>query len=146
MTDQAMTLADVNIYLAALRSDHPAHLRCSSWLKSELTKRDQLAVSTQVLSCVIRITTNARFLRQSSTLKEAFAFSNAVLENPNATIIAPGRSHWKIFEQISNESDLRGGIISDAWFAALAIEHHCTWVTLDKDFARFKSLRWQLLL
>lgn len=59
--------------------------------------------------------------------------------------ISPGRTHWEIFEHISDQADLRGEIISDAWFAALAIEHHCIWVTLDKDFARFKGLRWSFL-
>ena len=32
-----------------------------------------------------------------------------------------------------------------AWFAALAIEHGCEWVTLDRDFERFPGLRWRLL-
>ena len=32
-----------------------------------------------------------------------------------------------------------------AWYAALAIEHDCTWVTLDRDFARFPGLDWNLL-
>jgi predicted nucleic acid-binding protein len=30
----------------------------------------------------------------------------------------------------------------DAYFAALAIEFGCEWITLDRDFARFKGLRW----
>lgn len=141
MTHSTMTLADVNVYLAAMRRDHPDHIRCSSWLKLELAKPDQLAVSTQVLSSVIRITTNNRFFHRASSLNEAFVFSNAILNHPNSTIIAPGRKHWEIFEQISKEAALRGAVISDAWFAALAIEHHCTWVTLDGDFARFKGLR-----
>jgi len=127
-----------------MRSDHPDHARCSSWVKSELIKPDQLAVSTQVLSSVIRITTNARFFRRSSSLEEAFRFSNAILNHPNSTVIAPGRTHWEIFEKTSREATLRGSVISDAWFAALAIEHHCTWVTLDADFSRFKGLQWKL--
>jgi predicted nucleic acid-binding protein len=38
---------------------------------------------------------------------------------------------------------LRGPRIADAWFAALAIEWGCEWVTLDRDFARFPSLKWR---
>jgi hypothetical protein len=33
--------------------------------------------------------------------------------------------------------------ISDAWFAALPIEHGCVWVTYDHDYARFPELDWR---
>ncbi|KAA8957662.1 MAG: type II toxin-antitoxin system VapC family toxin, partial [Mycobacterium sp.] len=33
----------------------------------------------------------------------------------------------------------------DAVLVALAVEHHCTVVTLDRDFARFASVRHILL-
>jgi predicted nucleic acid-binding protein len=31
---------------------------------------------------------------------------------------------------------------SDAWFAALAIEWDCEWITFDRDYARFPGLKW----
>jgi uncharacterized protein len=34
--------------------------------------------------------------------------------------------------------------ITDAWFAALAIEWGCDCFTLDPDFARFPGLKWQV--
>jgi uncharacterized protein len=37
----------------------------------------------------------------------------------------------------------RGPRVSDGWFAALAIEHGCTFVTFDRDFACFPGLRWE---
>jgi hypothetical protein len=33
--------------------------------------------------------------------------------------------------------------VTDAWFAALAIESGCDWITLDRDFARFPGLNWR---
>jgi predicted nucleic acid-binding protein len=32
------------------------------------------------------------------------------------------------------------GIVTDAWFAALAIEWDCEWVTFGRDYARFPGL------
>jgi predicted nucleic acid-binding protein len=32
-------------------------------------------------------------------------------------------------------------MVTDAWFAALALEHGCEWITLDRDFKRFPELR-----
>jgi predicted nucleic acid-binding protein len=34
--------------------------------------------------------------------------------------------------------------VTDAWYAALAIEWGCEWVTLDRDYARFPGLRWRV--
>jgi uncharacterized protein len=36
-----------------------------------------------------------------------------------------------------------GNLVQDAWFAALAIESGCEWITTDRDFARFDGLQWR---
>ncbi len=40
--------------------------------------------------------------------------------------------------------DARGNLMPDVWFAALAIESGCEWITFDRDFARFPGLRWRV--
>lgn len=42
------------------------------------------------------------------------------------------------------ETSTRGPRVTDAWFAALAIEHGCEWITMDRDFARFPGLKWSV--
>ena len=37
----------------------------------------------------------------------------------------------------------RADLVSDPWFAALAIESGCEWIPLDRDCARFPRLRWR---
>lgn len=61
----------------------------------------------------------------------------------NAVIVTPGPRHWNLFRHLLEESGAIGSLISDAWYAALAIEHGCEWITDDADFARFPSLRWR---
>jgi predicted nucleic acid-binding protein len=58
--------------------------------------------------------------------------------------LEPGRSHWLLFTRLCREAKISGPLVTDAWFAALAIEHGCQWITLDRDFARFPGLRWSL--
>lgn len=36
-----------------------------------------------------------------------------------------------------------GPRVTDAWFAALAIEWGCEWITFDRDDARFPGLKWR---
>src|ERR1700755_878024 len=59
-------------------------------------------------------------------------------------VVEPGEKHWDIFKRLCIESDTRGSRVTDAWFAALAIEWGCEWITLDRDYARFPGLKWQL--
>jgi predicted nucleic acid-binding protein len=45
---------------------------------------------------------------------------------------------------LCSEADIRGPRVTDAWFAALAIEWGCEWITLDRDYARFPGLKWSV--
>ncbi len=54
-----------------------------------------------------------------------------------------GPRHWPLFLQLLIESEAIGNLISDAWYAALAIEHGCEWITDDADFTRVPILRWR---
>ena len=53
-----------------------------------------------------------------------------------------GSSRNILVTRLYRDAETRGNLIPDAWFAALAIESGCEWITLDRDFARFKELRW----
>jgi predicted nucleic acid-binding protein len=55
----------------------------------------------------------------------------------------PGVRHWSIFADLCRASNARGNLVQDAWFAALAIESGCEWITLDRDYAKFPELRWR---
>ena len=39
------------------------------------------------------------------------------------------------------DADARGNLVPDAWYAALAVESGCEWVTLDRDYAPFPELK-----
>jgi predicted nucleic acid-binding protein len=49
----------------------------------------------------------------------------------------------QLFLFFISKSQLTGNLVSDAWFAALAIESGCEWITTDGDYARFKGLNWR---
>ena len=48
-----------------------------------------------------------------------------------------------LFERLCREDAAVGDLAADAYIAALALEHDCELVTLDRDFARFRELRWR---
>jgi len=140
-----VTLADVNVLLSAFRADSTAHERCRSWLNSVVNGESRYGISTHALSGVVRIATHSRVFARPSELKEVLAFCITVMAPAHCVLVQPGTRHWSIFCRLCEEADARGNRVPDAWFAALAIESGCEWITLDRDYARFSALRWRSL-
>ena len=91
----------------------------------------------------MRITTHRRVFAQSSRLEDVLKFSTVLLQQPHCQIVQPGPRHWDIFCDLCRRSETSGNLVQDAWFAALAMEAGCDWITTDRDFARFEGLRWR---
>jgi toxin-antitoxin system PIN domain toxin len=139
-----MILPDVNVLIYAFRKDVPQHAVCRPWLTNLVESDARFGLSPLALSVVVRITTNPRVYRMPSSLEEAFGFCDNLVAQPNCQIVEPGERHWDIFERLCIETETRGARVSDAWFAALAIEWGCEWITLDRDYARFPGLKMQV--
>ncbi len=139
-----MILADVNVLVHAFRSDASDHMTCRRWLDSVINGEARYGMSPQVLSAVVRITTHPRVFVRPSGLNEVLEFCDVLLGQPHCVVIQPGERHWRIFTRLCIEADARGNLAPDAWFAALAIESGCEWISLDRDYARFPGLQWSL--
>lgn len=139
-----MKLPDVDVLVQAFRSDTPSHQRCRAWLEAAINGPANLGMSPLVLSGVIRVATHPRVFVKPSTVRESLAFAEFLLKPPAVVIVEPGDRHWSIFTGLCRGVEAKGNLVPDAWFAALAIESGCEWVTLDRDFARFDDLQWSV--
>lgn len=139
-----MIVPDVNIMLYAFRPDLPEHTRHKALLDEVINGQDAYGMSPQALSTVIRITTQPKILTLPTGLASALDFASTVLHQPNCQIIEPGPRHWNIFTDLCRTPDAKGNLVQDAWFAALATESGCEWITNDRDYARFPGLKWRV--
>ena len=138
-----MVLADVNVLVYAHREDTEHHLACRNWLESTINGEERYGVSELVLSGFVRITTHPKVFASPSPLTLALEFAEQVREQANAMLIEPGERHWSIFRRLCVEAKAKGNLVPDAYFAALAIEGGCEWITTDRDYSRFPGLRWR---
>ena len=138
-----MILPDVNVVIYAHRQDAPIIRHFRAWLEDVVSADESFAMSELVLSGFVRIVTNPRIFRPPSSAEAAFTFCEQLLAQPGCVPVRPGPRHWGIFARLCRESGARGPLVPDAYFAALAIEAGCEWITTDRDFARFKGLRWR---
>lgn len=90
----------------------------------------------------IRVVTHRRILPKPLAASDVLDFLDVLRSSPLVADVSPGRHHGGIFRDLCVAADVRGNLVPDAWLAALAIEHRATVATFDRDFARFKGLRW----
>ena len=138
-----MQLADVNVLINAFRPEASDHDRYRGWLEQLIAGDQRYAVSELVLSDVIRILTDERIYDRPETIETALRYTEFLKNQPHCVAVHPGPRHWQIFSRLCVEGEIRGTGVSDAYHAALAIEHGCEWISADKQFARFRGLRWR---
>jgi hypothetical protein len=136
-------LPDLNVLIAAHRSDSPLHERCRDWLKGAYAGEEPFGVCAPVLIGLVRILTHPKVFSPPDTHQQASSFVRSLLGHPNALLLNPGRDHVRLFEDLCNAADARGDLVTDAYLAALAVETGATLVSADRDFARFPGLRWR---
>jgi len=136
-------IPDVNVLVGAFRADAPRHEDLRAWLEGAVAGVEVVGLTDAVLGGVARVLTHPRIFARPSTLGEALAHVSALRTADGVARVVPGLRHWEVVEALCRAADARGNLVADAQHAAVAIEHGATWVTLDRDFARFPGLTWR---
>ncbi|HET8928326.1 MAG TPA: TA system VapC family ribonuclease toxin [Microbacterium sp.] len=139
-----MKIPDVNILVAVYRDDDPRHPQLVDWLRATLGAGERILLTPAVVSGFVRVVSNFRIFSAPMGPDEAATKIDTLLGSRLVSWAMPGPRHWQIFSRLCRDADAHGNIVSDAAIAAVAIEHSATLVTLDRDFARFPQLRWEL--
>jgi uncharacterized protein len=138
-----MILLDVNVLVYAHREDAARHVEFRRWLEASLDSPSGCAVSELVLSGCLRVLTHPRVFDPPTPLPRAIEYVTMLRDHPRLTVLTPGPRHWELFLDLCRRAEARGNLVSDAYHAALAIETGSEWITTDRDYARFPSLRWR---
>lgn len=138
-----MILVDANLLLYAVDNASRYHARARSWWDDQLSGHAPVGLAWQVLTAFIRIGTNPRLLQRPLSLEEAAEQIQSWLDQPCTRIVRPSESHWTVFQRLLLEGQATANLAMDAHLAALAIEHGCTLMSADADFARFPKLKWR---
>ncbi len=137
-----MILVDANILLYAEDSLSPFHQKALKWWDDQLSGSEPVCLCWTVLSAFIRIGTNPRVFEYPLSLEQALVRIQGWFDQPCTRIIRPTEHHWTTFQQMLNDGQAVANLVTDAYVAALALEHGCTVASTDADFARFPKLKW----
>jgi toxin-antitoxin system PIN domain toxin len=138
-----MILLDVNVLVYAHRHDAPDHAKYREWLAEALNSGSACGLSDLVLASVVRIVSHPRIFPDPTPISIALEYVNQLRQHDGCVLVSPGEHHWQIFTRLCKAAGAKGNLVSDAFFAALAMESGAEWVTADRDYARFPGLRWR---
>jgi toxin-antitoxin system PIN domain toxin len=136
-------MPDVNVLVAAYRDDAPQHELARTWLETAVNAGEPVGLSDAVVTGYVRVVTHPRIFTRPTPLATALGHVRALLNASGTLRVLPGRRHWEVVEELCTAADARGNLVADAAHAATAIEAGATWVSFDRDFARFSRLSWR---
>jgi uncharacterized protein len=138
-----MRCLDVNVLVNAFRIDTPEHRRYEQLLTEWANESEPLGLPDVTLTGYLRIVTNRRIFAVPTTADVAWSDVRSLLAAPAALMLRPGPTHWSTFERLAHDIDANGADLPDAYVAAYAVDNNATFISADRGFARFVSLRWQ---
>lgn len=133
-----MTAPDLNVLIAASRSDHQHHQPASSWLSqaiAECAVGGTIELLPMVVAGFLRVTTNRKAFLTPTPIVDAIAFVDALLAIPGVEIPELGRE-WPTLRQLCADHNLAANDIPDAWIAAAVRTLGSHLVTFDRGFGR----------
>jgi toxin-antitoxin system PIN domain toxin len=138
-----MKLVDVNILAYVVNRQDDRHQTVLAWWTQALRGSEALALPWVVISGFLRISTHPRVFPNPLSTTQALERVQSWLDHPTIGIISESDDHWPILHQLIRDSGITGKTITDAHLAAMAMSRRATLVSCDRDFARFRQLRWE---
>jgi uncharacterized protein len=129
---------DLNVLLAASRTDHPQHGPALAWLEQALAEcatGGSIEILPMVAAGLLRLATNPRVFAAPMPVVAAIEFIDSLLAIPGVDMPELGRE-WPTLRQLSRDHSLAANDITDAWIAAAVRTLGSHLVTFDRGFTR----------
>lgn len=129
---------DVNVLIAASRSDHPHHKIAFAVLSEAVAAcadGASLKLMPMVVASFLRLVTNPKIFVHPTPVQDALGFVDALVAVPGIEMPSLG-AEWPIFHQLCVEKQLTANDIPDAWLAAAVTQLGEHLITFDTDFKK----------
>lgn len=129
---------DVNVLVAASRSDHPHHAVARDWLEAAIGATrtgSSLTLMPMVLASFLRLVTSPKIFLLATPVEDAVAFIDALMASPGVHL-APLGPEWAKLRQLCLDKRLGGNDLPDAWLSAAVVHLGEHLVSFDRDFRK----------
>jgi toxin-antitoxin system PIN domain toxin len=129
---------DVNVLIAASRSDHPHHKRALAWLNEAIAAcadGASVRLMPMVVASYLRLVTNSKIFVRPTPVEDAMEFLDTLFAMPGVEMPSLG-AEWPMLRHLCVEKNLTANDIPDAWLAAAVIQLGEHLVTFDAGFKK----------
>lgn len=129
---------DVNVLVAASRTDHPHHAVARDWLEAAVSGSmggASLTLMPMVLASFLRLVTSPKIFQLPTPIEDAVAFIDALLAAPGVRLAAMG-PEWPRLRQLCLDKRLGGNDMPDAWLSAAVVHAGEHLASFDRDFRK----------
>ena len=129
---------DVNVLIAASRSDHPHHKAAYARIEEAIAacaEGGSVKLMPMVATRFLRLVTNSKIFVRPTPVEDAVVFLDALLAVPGVEM-PPLGTEWPMLRQLCIEKKLAANDIPDTWLAAAVIQLGEHLVTFDNDFKK----------
>ena len=138
-------IPDVNVLVAAARSDHPHHDTAAAWLEPALracATGATFRLPAFVAASFLRIVIHPKVFVKPMPMAAAIAFVDALLAVPGVEMPLVG-AEWPHLRRLCHAAAPKSNDIPDIWLAAVVLDLNEHLVTFDKGLR--KLLRRELI-
>ena len=129
-------IPDVNVLVAASRTDHPQYAVASAWLKAALQEcaaGASFRLLPMVVASHLRLVTNPKIFAVATPVKDAIGFIDSLIAVPGVDMPAVG-AEWPLLRQWCLDKKLTANALPDGWLAAAVVQLGDHLVTFDAGF------------
>ena len=129
---------DVNVLVAASRSDHPHHAVARAWLEQTAVAAaagSTLTLMPMVLASFLRLVTSPKIFQSPTPVGNAVGFVDALLAAQGVQLATLG-PEWPRLRQLCIDKQLSGNDLPDAWLAAATIHLGEHLVSFDRGLRK----------
>src|ERR1700679_1155193 len=116
-----MILPDVNVVIAASRSDHPHHRTELGWVKRALAECEPnggIEIYPVVATGYLRLVTHPKVLREPPPLIDASKFLDGLLAHAGVSMSESGIDEWNACRKLCLDKNLTANDISYPFFCS----------------------------
>jgi len=138
-----LKIVDVNVLLDVANEASNNHGPAVSFWESAQNGHEPIGLAWITVVGYLRIVTSPSIFPSPLRLEAALGRVSTWLSSGVVRVVREKDDHWDLFRSLVAQTGARGNLATDAHLAALAISHDAVLVSFDRDFSRFKGLRWE---
>ncbi|MFN7054575.1 TA system VapC family ribonuclease toxin [Hyphomonas sp.] len=137
-----MIIPDVNVLIGAYDPNARSHAAAQAGLAQALVSAGGLGLSSVAVSGFVRVNLRPQAGGIPQAPPNLLDYVSRLKAHPDCHDVEPGPAHWPLFDTLVRRHVTGHRQVTDAWFAALAMERGATLMTFDGGFSQFRDLRW----